>query len=81
MLMSEYSNSGLIQTATFEGIVHGVVVHIIKNISSKSLELNKFFSFSKDESSTLNETSIAFDVLSIYSTSASANDDPLSWHQ
>ena len=81
MLMSEYSNSGLIQTATFEGIVHGVVVHITKKISFKSPERNKSFTFFKDESSTLNATSIAFDVLSMYSTSASANDDPLSWHQ
>ena len=81
MLISEYSNSGLIQIATFEGIVHGVVVHITKNTSSKSAELNKSFTFFKDKSSTLNATSIAFDVLSMYSTSASANDDPLSWHQ
>ena len=55
--MSEYSNSGLIQTATFEGIVHGVVVHITNDIPFKSLELNNSFTFSKDESSTLNETS------------------------
>ena len=36
--MSEYSNSGLIQTATFEGIVHGVVVQITKKISVLRIE-------------------------------------------
>ena len=71
----------MIHTATFEGIVHGVVVHIINDISSGSSLLNKPFTVSKEESSTLKATSIAFDVLSIYSTSASAKDDPLSWHQ
>ena len=79
--MTEYLYSGLIHTATFEGIVHGVVVHITNDISSEFSVLNKSFTLSKDELSTLNATSIAFDVLSIYSTSASAKDDPLSWHQ
>ena len=79
--MSEYLYSGLIHTATFEGIVHGVVVHITNDISSVSSVLNISFNFFKDVLSTLNATSIAFDVLSIYSTSASAKDDPLSWHQ
>ena len=68
-------------TATFEGIVHGVVVHITNDISVRSSILNKSFTFFSDESSTLNATSIAFDILSIYSTSASAKEDPLSWHQ
>ena len=72
---------GLIHTATFEGIVHGVVVQITNDISAESSALNKSFTFFKDEASTLNATSIALDVLSIYSTSASARDDPLSWHQ
>ena len=78
IFISEYLNSGLIQTATFEGIVHGVVVHITNEISSASLILNKSLTLSIDVSSTLNATSIDLEVLSIYSTSASAKDDPQS---
>ena len=76
--MSEYLNSGFIHTATFEGIVQGVVVQITNEISSMFSILNTFFTFFKDFSSTLNATSIDFDVLSIYSTYASAKDDPQS---
>ena len=47
--MSEYLYSGLIHTATFEGIVHGVVVHITNDISSESTALNKSLTFFKDE--------------------------------
>ena len=47
--MSEYLYLGFIHTATFEGIVHGVVVHITNDISSESSALNKSFTFFKDE--------------------------------
>ena len=51
--MSEYLNSGFIHTATFEGIVQGVVVQITNEISSMFSILNTFFTFFKDFSSTL----------------------------
>ena len=81
ILISVYSKSGLIHTATFDGIVHGVVVHITKEIDSFSEKPKTVFTLSMLSSSTLKATSIDLETLSWYSTSASAKADPQSWHQ
>ena len=71
----------LIQTATFEGSVHGVVVQIINEHFFFILKLNKEAILFNESLDTSNETSIAFEFLSWYSTSASASAEPQSWHQ
>ena len=62
-------------------MVHGVVVQIINEIVFFSSRLNLLINFSLLVLSKSNLTSMAIEFLSIYSTSASANDDPHSGHQ
>ena len=62
-------------------MVHGVVVQIINERVFFSSKLNFLINFSLLLLSKSNLTSMAIEFLSIYSTSASANDDPHSGHQ
>ena len=67
----------------FAGSVHGVVVHI-KTLSGPLLSpfaSAEHFDKNSLSSTTRKRTSTVGDVLSIYSTSASANADPQSAHQ
>ena len=69
-----YFNSGPIETAAFAGIVHGVVVQIIKLQLSISFE-NALLRLVRHSFLTLKLTSIDLETLSSYSTSASARAD------
>ena len=51
-------------TATLDGIVHGVVVHITNEMPSTIFVANTSFNFFKDCSFALNATSIDLEVLS-----------------
>ena len=69
-----YFNSGPIETAAFAGIVHGVVVQITKLQLSISFE-NAALNLMSESFFTLKLTSIDLEILSSYSSSASARAD------
>ena len=75
-----YVSSGFKATAWFAGKVHGVVVQITTDtlalFAASGTRLAK-----SAASTTLKRTSIENEVLSAYSTSASANAEPQSVHQ
>ena len=59
-----YSSSGFMHTATFDGIVQGVVVQIIKEIGFSSFGSNALITDGRLDFSTLKATSIDFEILS-----------------
>ena len=59
-----YSSSGFMHTATFDGIVQGVVVQIIKEIGFSSFSPNALMTDGRLDFSTLKATSIDFEILS-----------------